>query len=111
MSQKHERFQALRNLRRAVMPSSLLVVLFGAAFSSLAWEAERARQSAYLTSLSIAEDIEMDSYPGPLSQVLINLVQNAAMHAFEGRPYGSVSIMRADSPRCGNCFPRRRLLH
>jgi PAS domain S-box-containing protein len=50
------------------------------------------KQSQFSVSSSIAEDIEMDSYPGPLSQVLINLVQNAAMHAFEGRPYGSVSI-------------------
>ncbi len=48
--------------------------------------------SQFSVSSSIADDIEMDSYPGPLSQVLINLVQNAAMHAFEGRPYGSVSI-------------------
>ncbi len=34
----------------------------------------------------------LDSYPGPLGQVLINLVNNAVVHAFEGRPAGSVHI-------------------
>ena len=27
----------------------------------------------------------MDSYPGALGQVIINLVNNAYLHAFEGR--------------------------
>ncbi len=36
--------------------------------------------------------LRMDSYPGPLGQVLINLVNNAVVHAFEGRPAGTVRI-------------------
>ena len=34
----------------------------------------------------------LDSYPGPLGQVLINLVNNAVVHAFEGGATGSVHI-------------------
>jgi signal transduction histidine kinase len=34
----------------------------------------------------------MESYPGPLGQVLINLVQNAAIHAFDGRPGGLLTL-------------------
>ena len=32
----------------------------------------------------IDPDIELDSYPGPLTQVLMNIVNNAIMHAFSG---------------------------
>lgn len=35
---------------------------------------------------------ELDSYPGALGQVLSNLLQNALMHAFEGRGGGTLSI-------------------
>ncbi|MBA4344340.1 MAG: hypothetical protein C0423_19550 [Methylibium sp.] len=34
----------------------------------------------------------LDSYPGPLGQVLSNLMQNALMHAFEGRNEGMLRI-------------------
>jgi signal transduction histidine kinase len=34
----------------------------------------------------------MDSYPGPLGQVLTNLVLNALTHAFAGRASGCVTI-------------------
>jgi C4-dicarboxylate-specific signal transduction histidine kinase len=40
----------------------------------------------------IAPELIFDSYPGPLGQVVINLVHNALMHAFEGRPEGHLSI-------------------
>ena len=40
----------------------------------------------------IAEGIVMDSYPGPLGQVAINLINNAYLHAFEGRTDGTVRI-------------------
>ncbi|OYU44472.1 MAG: hypothetical protein CFE44_12770 [Burkholderiales bacterium PBB4] len=35
---------------------------------------------------------ECDSYPGPLGQVLTNLVQNAVLHGFAGRETGTVRI-------------------
>ncbi|MGM9513126.1 ATP-binding protein [Roseateles sp. DB2] len=42
--------------------------------------------------LDIPEGIQMDSYPGPLGQVLINLVNNALLHAFEKEQVGEVRI-------------------
>ena len=40
----------------------------------------------------IAPGITMDSLPGALGQVIINLVNNAYLHAFEGRSNGVVRI-------------------
>jgi PAS domain S-box-containing protein len=40
----------------------------------------------------IPADIAMDSYPGPLGQVVINLVNNAYLHAFDGMAQGTFTI-------------------
>lgn len=40
----------------------------------------------------VATGIVSDSLPGPIGQVLTNLIQNAVLHAFTGRPEGSVVI-------------------
>ena len=40
----------------------------------------------------IAPHIMMDSYPGPIGQVLTNLVHNALVHAFEGVEQGDVLV-------------------
>jgi signal transduction histidine kinase len=40
----------------------------------------------------VPEGISMDSLPGPLGQVVINLINNAYMHAFEGRSEGLLTI-------------------
>ena len=40
----------------------------------------------------IAPHIVMDSYPGPMGQVLTNLVHNALVHAFEGDAPGEVRV-------------------
>lgn len=37
-------------------------------------------------------DIEMDSYPGPLTQVLTNLILNAAIHAFDENEAGRLVL-------------------
>ena len=34
---------------------------------------------------SVSPDLRMDSWPGPLIQVLMNLINNAMLHGFEGR--------------------------
>ncbi len=36
--------------------------------------------------------LQLDSYPGPLGQVLINLINNAVVHGFAARPPGSVWV-------------------
>ncbi|MBA5607120.1 transporter substrate-binding domain-containing protein [Duganella sp. FT3S] len=42
--------------------------------------------------LDVAPDIELDSFPGPLAQVLSNLLENSLVHGFEGRKGGHVHI-------------------
>ncbi len=42
--------------------------------------------------LDMPRGITLDSYPGPLGQVVINLVNNAYLHAFEGRSDGVLTI-------------------
>lgn len=43
-------------------------------------------------SLNIAEGLELDSYPGPLEQVLTNLLSNSIQHGFEGVEEGLIEI-------------------
>ena len=42
--------------------------------------------------LDIPDSIEMDSYPGPLGQVLSNLINNALLHAFTERIGGNMLL-------------------
>ncbi len=42
--------------------------------------------------VDIAPALEMDSYPGPLGQVLSNLVKNSILHGFEERRGGQIRI-------------------
>ena len=50
------------------------------------------KRYAHTVELHIAPDLVLDSYPGALGQVLINLINNAYLHAFEGRSDGLVRI-------------------
>ncbi len=42
--------------------------------------------------LDIPGAISLDSYPGPLGQVIEHLIQNATLHAFEGRNSGKITL-------------------
>jgi signal transduction histidine kinase len=42
--------------------------------------------------LDLQVGIAMQSYPGPLGQVIINLFTNAMAHAFEGRASGLITV-------------------
>ena len=42
--------------------------------------------------IDIPADITMNSFPGSLGQVVINLVMNAALHAFTGRTQGVILV-------------------
>ena len=56
------------------------------------------KREAHTVTLEVPEGIRMDSYPGPLGQVVINLVNNAYLHAFEGMAQGAVELtVQADA--------------
>jgi signal transduction histidine kinase len=46
----------------------------------------------WILEVDVPKGIVMDSYPGPLGQITINLVMNALLHAFEGRTQGCIKI-------------------
>lgn len=50
------------------------------------------RKTTHTVECQIPLNIEMDSYPGPLSQILSNLINNAILHGFEGREHGQIRI-------------------
>jgi PAS domain S-box-containing protein len=50
------------------------------------------KKTSIVVRQEIPSDLRMDSYPGPLGQVITNLVNNALLHAFEGRTAGIVTI-------------------
>lgn len=48
--------------------------------------------AGHVLTQRVPPDLAMDSYPGPLGQVLSNLVENCVRHAFEGRSGGTINI-------------------
>jgi PAS domain S-box-containing protein len=50
------------------------------------------KKTAFRVDQRVPDGLMMDSYPGPLGQVLTNLVTNALVHGLEGRKTGEVSI-------------------
>ena len=50
------------------------------------------RQSAHQVILEMPERLQLDSYPGPLGQILQNLIDNALIHAFEPTVHGIVTV-------------------
>ncbi|WP_322998856.1 PAS domain-containing sensor histidine kinase [Castellaniella sp.] len=57
------------------------------------------------TRISLQDDIPdglvLDSFPGPLGQVLMNLINNALIHAFEGRDAGLIRLVAGPSDNAG----------
>ncbi|MFZ6754671.1 ATP-binding protein [Undibacterium sp. Dicai25W] len=52
----------------------------------------RITNSGHELQLLIPDDIEMKSYPGPLGQVVTNMIENALLHAFADRSHGHMII-------------------
>ena len=50
------------------------------------------RKTSHRVHCAIAADIQMDSYPGALTQIISNLINNALLHAFVAREQGQISI-------------------
>lgn len=54
------------------------------------------RHSGVHLSLEVPEGIVLDSYPGPLGRVIVNLINNAVVHAFEPEKPGNITIVAVD---------------
>lgn len=50
------------------------------------------KRQAHRLVLELPEGITMDSFPGALGQLVINLTNNAYLHAFEGMEQGTMTI-------------------
>ncbi len=53
------------------------------------------RHSVAELGLDIPDNIRMESYPGPLGQIIANLITNATVHAFTGRDHGHIRLYAA----------------
>lgn len=42
---------------------------------------------------TVSSALSLDSYPGPLGQILVNLIQNAVVHGFDGREAGKIRLL------------------
>jgi signal transduction histidine kinase len=50
------------------------------------------RRTPFRVDVDVPEELVLDSYPGPLGQVLTNLLTNAIGHGLEGRSQGTIRI-------------------
>ena len=50
------------------------------------------KHTAHRIEREIPPDLELDSYPGPLEQVIVNLINNSLTHGFVGRETGVIGI-------------------
>ena len=51
------------------------------------------RKTPHHVDVEIADDVLMDSYPGPVGQILTNLVHNALLHGLSPSVPGVISVM------------------
>lgn len=50
------------------------------------------KRTAFVVDINIEDDVTLDSYPGPLGQVVTNLLNNTVIHAFAGLDHGRVVL-------------------
>ena len=50
------------------------------------------KRDPWQMSIDVASDIVLDSYPGPLEQIIVNLVSNSIRHGFDGRTSGCITL-------------------
>jgi len=50
------------------------------------------KRTPFIIKQNIPEGLMLESYPGPLGQVLTNLVNNAILHGYEGRNEGTILV-------------------
>ena len=50
------------------------------------------KKTPFSMTLDLQPGIGLDSYPGPVGQIITNFTANALAHAFDGRTYGTMSL-------------------
>lgn len=50
------------------------------------------KATPYQVELDVPAGVEMNSYPGPVEQIITNLVNNSVLHGFHGRDHGVIRI-------------------
>jgi len=55
------------------------------------------KQTSHQVSIDCSPDIEIDSYPGALSQIVTNLVMNSLVHAFDETDKGNIRLSVAET--------------
>ena len=55
----------------------------------------RLKNSPHSVRVEVPPDITLNSYPGALSQIAVNLIENAMHHAFSGKTVGTLTISAA----------------
>jgi signal transduction histidine kinase len=50
------------------------------------------KRTPFVIARRIPTDLMMESYPGPLGQVVTNLINNAILHGYEGRSEGLIAV-------------------
>ncbi len=49
-------------------------------------------RTPYKVTVNVPTGLRLDSYPGALGQVVVNLINNAVLHGFDGRTHGIIRI-------------------
>jgi len=50
------------------------------------------KSTPFKLEVKLSRDVELDSFPGVLSQIVLNLINNALMHGLDGQTSGGVTI-------------------
>lgn len=50
------------------------------------------RKSSVHIAVNVPRDLSLDSFPGPLGQIVINLIENAIIHGFHDKSGGNIEI-------------------
>jgi signal transduction histidine kinase len=50
------------------------------------------KRTPFVIQQQVPADLMMESYPGPLGQVVTNLINNAILHGYEGRSEGLIAV-------------------
>ena len=54
--------------------------------------APQVRSTPYIINITCPEDLSVVSKPGPINQVMINLILNSIIHGFDKRDHGTIDI-------------------